>query len=287
MPTSVMVLVVASAVAHAAWNALLKRCREPENAIVAMMLIAAASSSIFAFATHVPAPPARSAAWIIASGVLEAGYFVTLARALARAPLGSVYTVVRGGALVLVWPISIVVLGEIVTLGRGLGTLLVVLGLVATGAGQRSPALVRDEKRGPKERSGLAVAALCAMFVGGYHLAYKLALSSGGSPEAVIAVSLSTASAINIVAIGQRRARVFAALRDQPIRIIVGGLLASGGFLVFLWAMASAGAGVVLTLRNTSILFAQGFAVALGERPRRLGLLGAALVTAGAVLLAR
>lgn len=290
MPASVMLLVVASAIAHAAWNAILKRCREPENAIVGMMMVAAATSSLFAFATHVPIPPPRALAWSLAAGVLEAGYFVTLARALSRAPLGAVYTVVRGGALVLVWPISILILGETITVMRGLGTLLVALGLFATGMGERLPALVAAPAStgdGPKKLSGLAIAALCATFVGGYHLAYKLALTNGGRPETVVAISLSTASAINLVAIGRRRERVFAAMREQPMRIVVGGLLASAGFLVFLSAMATAGAGVVLTLRNTSILFAQGFAFALGERPRRLGLIGATLVTIGAALLSR
>ncbi len=50
--------------------------------------------------------------------------------------------------------------------------------------------------------------------------------------------------------------------------------------------MKDEGAGVVLTLRNTSILFALVMAFALGERPRRLGVVGAVLVTVGAVLLA-
>ncbi|MBX3199880.1 MAG: EamA family transporter [Labilithrix sp.] len=136
-------------------------------------------------------------------------------------------------------------------------------------------------------RSGLAVAALCALFVGGYHLAYKLALETGGEPPAVVAIALSTASVLNIAALGARRKAAFDAARSQPARIVAGGLLASFGFVVLLAAMKDAGAGVVLTLRNTSILFAQVLAVTLGERPRRLGLLGAVLVTAGAVLLAR
>jgi drug/metabolite transporter (DMT)-like permease len=305
MPTSVILLVIASAFMHSAWNAILKHSREPENAIVGMMTISAAASMFFAIATGVATPPSRAMVWILVSGVLEAGYFVTLARALSRAPLGSVYTVVRGGALVLVWPISVLLLGEKVSLTRAIGTALVVLGLLATGMSQQTPALAvleakddAQKARHPsgkepaadghaKKRSGIAVAAFCACFVGGYHLAYKLALSSDGDPAAVSGISLSVAVIINIVALGQRRARAFAAIREQPIRIIIGGLLGGAGFLVFLSAMASAGAGVVLTLRNTSILFAQAFAFALGERPRRLALIGAGLVTAGAVLLAR
>ena len=317
MPVSVVLLVIASALAHASWNALLKRSRDAEHAVVAMMFLAAVSGVIFAVVLRMPAPTPVSLAWCIVAGVLEAGYFVSLARALTRAPLGSVYTVVRGGALVVVWPVSILVLGEPITLPRAAGTLLVVLGLVATGTSERMPALDRsktstppaptassalsaptaltaptppmspDASKASSAWSGLAVAAGCALFVGGYHLAYKLALSSGGRPEAVVSISLSTASLLNIAALGTKRRLALAAVRAQPVRIVLGGVLASVGFLVFLSAMKDAGAGVVLTLRNTSILFAQVLALALGERPRRLGIVGAALVTAGAILLAR
>jgi drug/metabolite transporter (DMT)-like permease len=283
MPVSVVLLVIASALAHASWNAILKRCRDPEHAVVSMMFVAAACGVIFAVTFHTPAPAPASIAWSLAAGLLEAGYFVTLARALSRAPLGSVYTVVRGGALVVVWPISVLLLDEPITLVRGAGTLLVVLGLAATGAGERAPSLDGTSKT----RSGIAVAGLCALFVGGYHLAYKLALSTGSRPEAVVSISLSTASILNVSALGARRRLALGALRTQPVRIVVGGLLASVGFLVFLSAMKDAGAGVVLTLRNTSILFAQALSFGLGERPRRLGIVGAGLVTTGAVLLAR
>ncbi len=303
MPISVVLLVVASALAHASWNALLKRTRDAEHAVVAMMFLAALIGVLFAVLLRMPAPPATSLAWCVVAGVLEAGYFVSLARALSRAPLGSVYTIVRGGALVVVWPVSVLVLGEPLTVPRTAGTLLVVLGLVATGTSERAPSLTATKATVSSDgdapimrsssppakvvRSGIVVAAGCALFVGGYHLAYKLALSSGGRPETVVSISLSTASLLNIAALGSKRRLALAALRAQPVRIVLGGMLASIGFLVFLSAMKDAGAGVVLTLRNTSILFAQVLAFALGERPRRLGLVGAGLVTAGAILLAR
>jgi uncharacterized membrane protein len=46
------------------------------------------------------------------------------------------------------------------------------------------------------------------------------------------------------------------------------------------------GAGFVLTLRNTSVLFAVGLTFWIGERPRRPEVIGAALVAIGAVLMA-
>ena len=41
MTVAVVLLVLGSALAHATWNALLKRSRDPENTIVAMMGVAA------------------------------------------------------------------------------------------------------------------------------------------------------------------------------------------------------------------------------------------------------
>ncbi|MBK6514217.1 MAG: EamA family transporter [Polyangiaceae bacterium] len=281
MALTVLALVLTSALLHAAWNAMLKRSREPEVAVLAMIAIGAASAVGVALALRVPFPPRASVVWSIGAGVLEAGYLITLARALSRAPFGAVYTIARGGALLVVWPISIALLGEALTAPRAAGTVLVLAGLAATSWKTR-PASERAS-----ERSGLAWAAVCAVFIGAYHLAYKLALTEGGNAPAADAISLSTAATLNLSIAGPAKLRAAVrALRAEPGRILTGGVFANLSFLLFLFAMAQGGAGVLLTLRNTSILFALGFAFALGERPGRLGLVGVALVFAGAVLLA-
>jgi drug/metabolite transporter (DMT)-like permease len=282
MTTGVLLLVLASALMHALWNAILKRMREAESVVIVITGVSALSAIAVALVAWPPVPAMRSLLWTVAAGVLEAVYFVTLARALSRAPLGPVYTTVRGGALVIAWPISVAFLGEHVSRVTILGTMLVTLGLVATGAAERP---VDGDGRPPLARS-LGWAAICALFVGGYHISYKLALSAGGAPATINALSLSTAFVINASWLGRARAKkALEAARSQPLAVLATGLLASLGFLVFLGAMAHAGAGIVLTLRNTSILFAQVFAAIQGDRPKRLGIVGAILVTAGAVLL--
>lgn len=291
MSITVVLLVIASALAHATWNALLKRSSDPEHAITAMMTAASGIAVAIAIGLRVPTPPLSAVAWCLVAGCLEAGYFVTLARALSRAPFGSVYTVVRGGALVIVWPVSVLLLGEQLSIGRGAGTCLVVLGLAATGLGERAKtgnAHGRGVLGTARPSSGLLIAAICAIFVGGYQLAYKKSLSTGAPPETVNAMSLSAGTMLNLGMIGtDGRRLVVATMKREGARVLVGGALGSIGFLLFLLAMKNAGAGVVSTLRNTSILFAQILAVGLGERPNRLGVGGALLVVGGAVLLAR
>jgi uncharacterized membrane protein len=80
-------------------------------------------------------------------------------------------------------------------------------------------------------------------------------------------------------------ARAWAAARSTPFVVGGGGVICALSFLLFLAALSSGGAGAVLTLRNTSVAFAQIFGLFLGERPGLSRLLGASLVLVGAVVL--
>src|SRR5213075_1862083 len=110
--TVVVLLVVVSAFLHALWNALLRVEPDKDRGLVGAIGFA----SLFACAVAAvrwgfgQAPFATSAAvgWTLLAGAFEAIYFATLARALDRGPLGAVYTISRGGAVLVVWPLSIV-----------------------------------------------------------------------------------------------------------------------------------------------------------------------------------
>ena len=270
-----LILVLGSALLHAAWNALLKRERDPRLAVVPVCGVAAVLGTIAALMTPGVAFPTR-AAWMLSlvAGVFEGAYFFTLGRALAGAPLGVVYTVSRGGALLLVWPFSIVMLGESVPSTSIAGTMFVALGLAATAT---------DDRRGA-QRSALLFACACATAIAGYHLAYKYALGAGAMPAATLALSMSVGVALNVVVLDREQRWAVAALTRSG-NVIVAGALAGGSFLMFLFALAGGGAGAMLTLRNTSVVFAQAFAWLIGERSSRARVIGAVLVAFGAILL--
>jgi drug/metabolite transporter (DMT)-like permease len=75
-------------------------------------------------------------------------------------------------------------------------------------------------------------------------------------------------------------------IRRRWPRLLVIGLGCGGSFLILMEALAIGGSGYVLTLRNTSVLFAAAMASVIGERPGRTEVAGAALVAAGAALMA-
>jgi uncharacterized membrane protein len=279
----IIALVVLSALLHATWNALLRLEKDRDRTLVAAVstatLIAFVVASIRWILGEVPFTNATSVAWAVAAGVLECAYFVSLAKAFDRGRLGAIYTITRGGAILVVWPISIAFFDEHVTLFSALGSAVVLGGLALSSAGTGTA---------KSSRSGaLAWASTCAVAIAGYHLAYKGALREGGSPSAVFACALVVSTLINVVRLGAGgRAAVASIVRIPASRVAVMGLVCGGSFLILMEALAAGGAGFVLTLRNTSVLFAVLLAYVIRERPRRVEVLGAILVAAGAILMA-
>jgi drug/metabolite transporter (DMT)-like permease len=273
-------LVLISAFLHALWNALLRLEKDKDRALVAAIAVATALAATVAGVRWAvdgisPFPTVEALVWTLAAGVLEWLYFASLAKALDAGPLGPIYTISRGGAICVVYPISIALLGEKLTAGSATGSAIVFAGLVLCGA-----------RIGDKRALGgraLAWAIACAVAIAGYHLSYNRALHAGARTSAAFAVSLGLASVINVVR--TRGAAAYA--RTRLGRIVLMGLICGGSFLILMEALAASGAGFVLTLRNTSVLFATGLAFAIGERPHRLQIAGAVAVAAGAILMAR
>ena len=274
-------LVLASALLHALWNAGLRVEPDKDRGVVVAIavgsVIAVAVAVVVAARNGSPFPGSAGATavtWTLAAGVFEAVYFWALAKALSMGPLGPVYTLSRGGAVVLVWPISIWLWREPVHPLSIAGSALLLAGLVCSGA-----------ERGTSRRA-VKWALLCAAFIAAYHLAYKAALQAHGEPSAVFAISLGFASVINMLRLGASgRAAAKVMLQNRGWRLIAIGAICSIAFLLFMQALAKGGAGMIVTLRNTSVVFATFFAWRIGDRPSWRQVMGAGLVALGAVLL--
>jgi drug/metabolite transporter (DMT)-like permease len=268
---------LASAFLHAAWNALVKREREPQGAVLGVLAAALVFSGIAALVLPGGGLPGRGALlWGVGAGAFEAVYFVTLGEALARASYGAVYAIARGGALVLVWPVAAALLEEPFTARSGAGAALVGAGVVLVAAAGHERAT----------RGGIAFAVACAASIAGYHVCFDRALAAGAAPAPLFALAFAVALP-PVWAQARLAGRVAVGLdRRAVLRLGLAGALATASFLLFLVGLAASGAGVALTLRNTSVVFAQVFALLLGEGVPRRQLLGSALVVAGAALVA-
>jgi uncharacterized membrane protein len=286
----IIALVLLSAFLHALWNALLRLEADKDRALMAAVVVATLFAAVVAGVRWelgaVPFASLAGVGFTALAGVMEASYFATLAKAMGLGRLGVVYTISRGGAVLAVWPLSIALFGEVAKAAALAGSAVVVGGLALSGLGG-SRGGAGGESAG--RRGAVGWAAACAMSIAGYHLAYEAALREAVNPSACFALSLAVSAAINGVRLGStgRGGEAIGALvRRRWPRLVVMGLVCGGSFLILMEALARGGAGHVLTLRNTSVLFAVAMAWRIGERPRRVEVAGAVLVAAGAALLA-
>jgi len=282
----IVALVVASALCHATWNALLRLERNKDQSLVVAIIVATLIATIVATvrgalgATLFRTLP--GVAFTVAAGAFEALYFASLAQAMSRGRLGVVYTVSRGGSVLVVWPLSVALYGEIATGASIAGSSIVLVGLIACGFGAQAAAGKQAERKG-----ALAWSIACACAIAGYHIMYKAALRQDSNPSACFALSLGVAAVINVIRLKAPDRRALGPLiRTHAPRLLLMGLFCGGSFLILMEALARGGSGFVITLRNVSVLFAAGLAWWIGERPRRLELIGALLVAAGAAVMA-
>ncbi|HEY4060195.1 MAG TPA: DMT family transporter [Kofleriaceae bacterium] len=282
----IVALVLVSAFLHAAWNALLRLEPDKDKSLVPAIACAALFACIVAGVRwalgSTPFENLPALLWTLLAGAFEAVYFATLARALELGRLGTVYTVSRGGAVLVVWPLSMALYAERANTFSIAGSLTVLAGLALSSVGATAAASPERSAH----RRGVAWAAVCAVSIAGYHLAYKAGLRAGGNPSAIFAVSLSASALISIARVGSSgRTRMREVLSTRWHRIVLMGLLCGGSFLILMEALARGGSGYVLTLRNTSVLFATLLAWTIGEKPRHVELVGSLFVAAGAVLM--
>jgi drug/metabolite transporter (DMT)-like permease len=274
VPLSALCLAFASAIVHALWNVMLKRTKDLDASSAGVFTVSMALSavaSVFVPGQAFPAAPAFL--WGVAAGLCEGGYFVGLVRSLEEAPLGWSYGWMRGSSIILVWPVSVLCLGEPFR-----GVSLVSIALVCLGLGLLGAA----SGRGGSSRA-LGWALLAGVCIAAFNVFYKLSLSAGAQPLALfslsMAVGLPIQASVRILRSGWKQ---FRWRPESPGLVVLAGVLCAVGFMMFLLALAKAGTGAVTTIRNTSVVFAMLFSLALGERPRPRQWLGAALVTLGA-----
>lgn len=285
----IIALILLSAFLHATWNALLRLEVDKDRSLVAALAFAALFAAIVAGVRLGFGDGAftslRGVWFAVLAGVFEASYFATLAAAMQRGTLGTVYTISRGGAVLVVWPASVVLFAEAASWSSTVGSMLVLGGLAVSGLGARASRAGASSHG--SERGAVGWSVVCALSIAGYHLGYKAALTSGLNPSVCFALALGVAAAINVIRLRGRRADVVALVRVRWPRLVVMGIVCGGSFLLLMEALAIGGSGFVLTLRNTSVLFAVGMGWLIGERPRWSDLSGAALVAAGAAIMAR
>jgi uncharacterized membrane protein len=308
-------LVAASAVLHLAWNVRLKTAGDPLRTATVGML--AASVAIVPLGIAVwwvqggVALPIEGIVLGIASGFVEAAYFILLSAAYRRGDLSVVYPVARGTAPLLAVAFGVGVLGERLGVAGSIGVVMLLAGFLwlqrpwraiaaaraaGGGGGGAGAAAGTGSPAGAGMRSAAADSAILFALATGVMIATYTAIDRVGTrqidPFPYAAILWATCSVVLVVWVAVVAGGDL--LRYGPEaarRAAVGGYLTLAAYLCILVALSVAPLSGVAPLRESATVFAAAWgSVRMGEASDRSEVMrrvaASALIVGGALLLA-
>ena len=287
MSSTAILIVLAAAIAHAAWNILAhgaSRVGLPFlwwGAVAATVLWGAAIPFTGGLGTD---DVAGFLLGISVSAVLHFVYMQVLQAGYARGRLSTVYATARGTGPLLSSTIAIVLLGERPGHLALVGVVAIIAGVVTIGLGDRQP-------RVPGERRRVDPAIVFGLLTG-----VAIALYTVWDANAIRAWSISPIAymvgctlleiPLYTAAMGRRIRELPQVLRRYWTRILLFGILSPLSYILVLYAITIAPVALVAPMREVSVVLVSlwGVFVLRDGRPGRR-LVASAVVVAGIVLL--
>jgi drug/metabolite transporter (DMT)-like permease len=285
VPGVALALVLLSAVLHAAWNFLVKRAGAAGAPFTwlftATSAVLLAPVAVWLVARDHAAVSGAGLLFLAGSAALHTVYFVLLQRGYRSSDLSLVYPLARGTGPLLATVAAVVLLGERPPPLALAGAVLITGGaFVLTGG----PRVLRDAGSRAAVANGLAVGA----FIGAYtvwdaHLVSRLAM-----PPLVLEWALSAAIAALLTPVVAREPALLRTVwREHRGSVLVGAVLSSASYILFLTALTLAPVSRVAPAREISIVIGAALGTQLlaeADGRRRVGASGA--IAAGVILLA-
>ncbi|HYG54994.1 MAG TPA: DMT family transporter [Burkholderiales bacterium] len=276
MPVEVTLAVLAAALAHASWNAMIKSSRD---VLLDMTLITfLAGVVVLPLLFFVPAPDRASWPYLAGSVALHIGYYFAVVGAYRAGDLSHGYPIMRGVAPVLTSVSAAVLLNEFPGPLVWLGIALICGGVLSLG-------LVGFHWRDSRRSTAWALAN--AVIIAAYTLVDAAGVRLSGNPAGyVLWLFAIDALPFPFIVLLMKRNELVVYARRFWLRGLVGAVLSAGAYGVALWAMTRAPVAAVAALRETSVVFAALIgAWLLKEGHVRPRIAGAVTVAAGVVAL--
>ena len=277
MSIGVFAAVIAAAVLHASWNALVKSSADKllnMAAVVLGHLPLAVLALLF-----VPAPARESWPYIGFGIVLHTFYQLFLIRAYRIGDFTQVYPIARGSAPLLVAVASILFLG--VTLQP-----LEIMSILTIGIGILSMSLVRQSD-GQRNTRAAGLALATGGFLASYSVVDGLGARLAGTSLGFFAWLSVGNAALFLLFAARKSPNLVARIAQQAKRtFFVAGSASFVAFSIIIWAFTQAPIALVTALRETSIVFALLIGVfLLKERMDLRKVLSTMMTLLGAALL--
>ena len=201
------------------------------------------------FAPFVPIPRAEAWSWLITSVIIHMFYYYFLLQAYAHGDLSYVYPIARGLGPLLVALFSGTLLSEHLSLREAIGVALVSVGIAGVAFGRGLP-------HGFDFRAA-AFAALTGLTIAGYTVVDGIGARVAEDRLAYIVwLNILEGPWVVCVVLYQRGWGVLRHLRRNWLRGTVGGIIATVGYGIAIWALSLGAMAHVAAVRETSVLFA-------------------------------
>lgn len=270
-------VVLLSALLHASWNAVVK---SDSDRLVSMGLVMASGTVMGLIALpFLPLPDPAAWKWLALSVAIHNFYYFFLLSAYAHGDLSHVYPIARGSGPLLVAIFSGVLVGEHLSNSELLGVMLVSFGIA-------SLALAKGLPRGEEWRPTLYALAT-GVTIASYTVTDGLGVRASGHALSYIAwLNVLEGPWVLLFAFWMRGKTIFTHLRKYWGRGVGGGVVATIGYGLAIWALSVGGMAHVAALRETSVLWGSLIGTILLHEsfgPRRV--LAAVMVVAGLLLM--
>ncbi|SFL11887.1 Uncharacterized membrane protein [Paenibacillus sp. 1_12] len=272
-----LLLVLLSGMLHAVWNLFAKK---------------SVNKSVFLWLAHwvgtiVFLPGAwyewGSFAFTIKSMGLLAGsmfihglYLFLLARTYQIGDLSQAYPIMRGISPIIVPLVAVLLLGETMSSLGWVCILAIIAGIVWVSGGR---ALFRQPAH---TNHTLLLAGAVGICVSGYIVVDKITIES--IPPIVLNEATNIANLLALTIAVIRSKGIAAEWKLNYRTIIIGGILAPGGYMLFLYALTLAPASQLAPMREIGTVFGTLFGLLLLNEPQgRSRIIGSVLITAGVI----
>jgi drug/metabolite transporter (DMT)-like permease len=268
-------LVLLAALLHASWNALTKASGDP--LLTVTVITATGGLCALPLVLGLPLPGPEVWPWLMLSAVIHYVYQLALVRTYQLGDLSQVYPIARGLAPLGVACLAAVGSGEVLDAGQVVGLVLASGAILSLGS-SRPP--------GASTRRAVGMAVLTAGLIGLY--TYSDARGVRLAAHAAIYIGWSfLLGCLPLVAttVILRRNAGLVSLKRVGVHAFGGGLMATLGYAIALWAMSRAPMASIASLRESSVLFAAFLGSRmLGESFGRRRIASAFLLVVGLVL---
>lgn len=281
-----LVLVLASAFAHATWNFLLKRAREQEVFVWWLSGFGVVGTLPVAVILAIRTDFDPVGLWFVAaSAVVHICYFLFLGRSLARADLSLAYPIARGFGPGLVPVLAVFTLGERVTTPAWVGIACIVVGIYTMAWWGRIKILSPETLAA--NRAGIGYALLTGCCIAMYTLIDKQGVAYISPFLYLYLMTLGVAAGMLPYIIRNHGAgAVFSEWRGGYRSVAAASILLFLAYGLVLTAMRIADVSYVAPAREVGLLFALVLgAIVLKEVVTPGRVVGAGLIVSGLVLI--